>query len=133
MTADPSPSIERLLEALNAGQADVLADAYGEDPVLHIAGNNLISGTFRGRAAIRDALAHEFELLAGATALHGEPPESVLTSDRYQMVFFRVSGERNGNRMDLTYVIAAKVGPDAKYQELWSLCDDQTAYNRFWS
>jgi ketosteroid isomerase-like protein len=133
MSVDPSPSIARLLEAFNAGQTDIMLEIFAGDAVLHMAGNNPISGTFRGHAAIRDALNHMFQRLAAADTVHAEPAEAVLTSDRHQMVFFRASGERKGNRMDVTYVMATNVGPDAKIRELWFLGDDQAAYDRFWS
>src|SRR5215472_2545142 len=133
MTADATTAIARLLEAFTAGQTDVMVGMYNEDAVLHIAGNNPISGTFRGHAAIRDALNHMFELVAGADVVRAEPAESVLTSNRHEMVFFRASGERKGNTMDVTYVMAVRVSPDGKFEELWFLGDDQAAYDRFWS
>src|SRR5690349_24967933 len=133
MTIDPRTSIASLLEAFNTGQTEVALEMFREDMVLHLAGNNPISGTFRGHAAIRDALNHMFQRLAGAATVHADPPEAVLTSNRHQMVFFHASGERNGNTMDITYVMATKVDPVGKFQELWFLGDDQAAYDRFWS
>jgi uncharacterized protein len=133
MTVDPRTAIARLLEAFNAGQTDVILGIYTDEAVVHIAGNNPISGTFRGRAAIRDAHNQMFRLVAGAATVHAEPPESMMTSNRHQMAFFRASGERNGNTMDVTYVMAVRVSPDGKFEELWFLGDDQAAYDRFWS
>jgi ketosteroid isomerase-like protein len=133
MTVDSRSAIARHAEAFNTGQVDVMLEMYSEDAVLHIAGNTPISGTFRGHAAIREEFEHSIELVAGGATLHAELPESILTSDRYQMVFYRASGERKGNQLDITVVIAAKIGPDAKFQELWLLGDDQAAYDRFWS
>jgi hypothetical protein len=59
--------------------------------------------------------------------------QDILTGDQYQVAFFRASGERHGNTMDVTYVMAIKVSPDGKFEELWFLGDDQAAYVRFWS
>jgi ketosteroid isomerase-like protein len=133
MSGDPRTEIARLLELYNTGQADVMIEMYTENAVLHIAGNNPISGTFRGRAAIRDALNNMFQRLAPPATVRAEPPEAILTSDQHQMAFFRASGERHGTTMDITYVMALRVDPDGRFEELWFLGDDQAAYDRFWS
>ena len=62
MTEHPNAvAVRRSFEAWNSGRLDVLGEYFGEyftdDAVLHFAGNNAMSGTYRGRDAVMDALA----------------------------------------------------------------------------
>lgn len=120
----------RIVETYNTGRADLVAEMYADDAVLHLAGHNRISGTFRGRAAITAGLTRMFQVLAAGTA-RADPPESVLAGDEHAMIYFRAQGERNGNTMDQTYVMATTLDPNGKVKELWFLASDQAQYDRF--
>lgn len=134
MSEHPNAAIARqLLELWDTGQLDRLSDYYTDDTVFHIAGHEGHSGTFRGRAEIAFALTRELQLRASATVHQVTPPESVLASDEYTMVFRRAQGERNGNTVDQTYVMATAFDANGKVKELWFLASDQAQYDRYWS
>jgi uncharacterized protein len=120
--------VRRTWEAWNSGRLDVLREYFSEDVVLHFAGNNAMSGTYRGRDAVMDAL---------VTASQGWAPqgdvESFLASDDHLMIFNHVTGEREGTPYDVVPVIAMKLDADGKVSEVWSLADDQRAFDQFWS
>ena len=58
MTEHPNAvTVRRSFEAWNSGRVDVIREYLSDDAVLHFAGNNAMSGTYRGRDAVMDALA----------------------------------------------------------------------------
>src|SRR3712207_5027310 len=125
--ADPISLAQRVLAAWNSGDVDAVAATYADDGVMHIAGNNLISGTFRGRAAF----AAQLELIGRTgTVRIIEPPEAILASNRHVMAFFRAVCQRDDKQLDANYVFAFKVGPDGRWQELWFLPDNQAAFDQ---
>lgn len=139
MSEHPNVATARhMLEAFNAGRVDLMTDLYAEDGVMHLAGHNPTSGTYRGHAEIAEGYTRMFQLLATGSG-HAEPPESILASDGHTMIFLPGRGERKGHTMDETLVItttivmAHTIDPHGKIKELWFLADDQAQYDRFWS
>ena len=58
MTEHPNAvAVRQGFEAYNSGRLDVLGEYSTDDVILHFAGNNVMSGTYRGRDAVMDALA----------------------------------------------------------------------------
>ena len=116
------------LEAWNSGRMDVIREYLSEDAVLHFAGNNAMSGTYRGVDAVMDALGR---------ALQGWGPhtevEALLASDDHIIAFFHAISERDGKTLDLVHAMPIKVSAEGKLAELWFLANDQTVYDQFWS
>ena len=121
-------AVLRGAKAWNSGRLDVIREYVSEDAVLHFAGNNAMSGTYRGRDAVMDALARASQ----GWSTHTEV-ESVLVSDDHIMVFHHGTGEHEGTPYDVVPVIAMKLGPDGKVTEAWNLANDQRAWDQFWS
>ena len=96
--------------------------------ILHFAGNNAMSGTYRGRDAVMDALARASQ--GGGT--HSDV-ESVLASDDHVMVFFHLTYERDGKTLDVVQALAVKVNAEGKLTEAWFLANDQRGFDQFWS
>ena len=129
MTEHPNAVIVwRSFEAWNSGRVDVIREYLSDDAVLHFAGNNAMSGTYRGRDAVMDALAKASQGWSTHTDV-----ESVLVSDDHIMVFHHGTGEHEGTPYDVVPVIAMKLGPDGKVTEAWNLANDQRAWDQFWS
>ena len=129
MTEHPNAAdVQRTWEAWNSGRLDVLREYFSEDVVWHFAGNNAMSGTYRGLDAVMDALVR---------ASQGWGPqgdvESLLASNDHLMIFNHVTGEREGTPYDVVPVIAMKLDAGGKVTEVWSLADDQRAFDQFWS
>jgi uncharacterized protein len=115
-------------EAWNTGRLDVLREAFSEDVVLHFAGNNAMSGTYRGRDEVMDALVR-----AGQGGTPRAELEAVLASDDHIMAFFHATAERDGKTLDVVLAEAMTVNADGKTTEVWFLANDQTGYDQFWS
>jgi len=81
-----------------------------------------MSGTYRGRDAVMDALARASQGWGTQADV-----ESVLASDDHMMVFYHATDEHEGAAM------AMKADADGKVTEAWFLSSEQAAYDAFWS
>jgi ketosteroid isomerase-like protein len=118
----------RAFEAWNTGQIEVLKETFSEEAVLHFAGTNRLSGTYRGVDAVTDALLRASQ--GGGTQAE---VEAVLASDEHVMVFFRATGAHGGTTLDVVLAMAIKNDAAGKLTEIWFLANDQAAYDAFWS
>ncbi|MBV9281817.1 MAG: nuclear transport factor 2 family protein [Chloroflexi bacterium] len=121
-------AVWRAFEAWNAGQIEALKGTFSEDAVLRFAGNNRMSGTYRGADEVVDAL-----LRANQGGGPRADVKAVLASDDHVMVFFRATGERGGKSLDVVLAEAMKFDADGKMTEVWFLANDQAAYDEYWS
>ena len=123
MTEHPNAvAVRQGFEAYNSGRLDVLGEYSTDDVILHFAGNNAMSGTYRGRDAVMDALARASQGWGTQADV-----ESVLASDDHMMVFYHATDEHEGAAM------AMKADADGKVTEAWFLSSEQAAYDAFWS
>ena len=127
MTEHPNAAAaRRSYEAWNSGDLDVIREYFTDDAVLHLAGNNAMSGTYRGRDAVMDAIARASQ----GWGLHSEL-EALLASDDHVIAFVRVTSERDGKTLDVVVAQAVKVNAEGKATEAWFLPNDQGGYDRF--
>jgi len=129
MTEHPNATTaRRSFEAWNSGRVDVIREYFSEDAVLHLGGNNAMSGTYRGLDAVMEAMGR---------AKQGWGPlievEALLASDDHIITFFRATSERDDKTLDLIHVLPMKVSAEGKIGELWLLSTDQREYDQFWS
>lgn len=121
-------SARRCFEAWNSGHLDVLRAAFAEDVALRFAGRNAMSGTYRGRDVVMEAL--------GRASQGGGPRadlEALLASDAHIMAFFHTTAERDGKTLDIVMAEAMTFDADGKMTDVWFLANDQVQYDRFWS
>ena len=128
MTEHPNAVIVwRSFEAWNSGRVDVIREYLSDDAVLHFAGNNAMSGTYRGRDAVMGALGR---------ASQGWGPhvqvQALLASDDHVIALFHGS-ERDGEMLDVVTAMPMKVNAEGKLTEIWFLANDQRAFDQFWS
>jgi ketosteroid isomerase-like protein len=129
MTEHPNAAnTRRGYEAWNSGDLDFIREYFTEDAVLHLAGNNAMSGTYRGREAVMDALARDSQ----GWGPHAEM-ETILASDDHVITFVRVTSERDGKTLDVVLANAVKLDADGKATESWFLPNDQRGYDEFFS
>ena len=129
MTEHPNAVIVwRSFEAWNIGRVDVIREYLSDDAVLHFAGNNAMSGTYRGLDAVMGALGRASQGLDPRGGL-----EAVLASDDHVMAFFHSTAERDGKTLDVVLAFSIKVNAEGKLTEAWSLANDQRAFDQFWS
>jgi ketosteroid isomerase-like protein len=128
MTEHPNAVIVwRSFEAWNSGRVDVIREYLSEDAVLHFAGNNAMSGTYRGRDAVMDALGRASQ----GWGPHVEV-QALLASDDHVIAFFHGS-ERDGKFLDVVTAMPMKVNAEGKLMEIWFLANDQSVFDQFWS
>jgi len=129
MTEHPNAAnTRRGYEAWNSGDLDFIREYFTEDAVLHLAGNNAMSGTYRGRDAVMDALARDSQ----GWGPHAEM-ETILASDDHVIAFFQVTSERDGKTLDVVLAQAIKFNAEGKVTEAWFLPNDQRGYDQFFS
>jgi hypothetical protein len=87
-----------------------------------------MSGTYRGRDAVMDALARDSQ----GWGPHAEM-ETILASDDHVIAFFQVTSERDGKTLDVVLAQAIKLDADGKATEAWFLPNDQRGYDQFFS
>jgi uncharacterized protein len=128
MTEHPNAvTVQRIFEAFNSGNQDVIREAYSEDIVLHFAGNNALSGTYRGRDAVMETVRAMLERGPQTEA------ETVLASDDHILIFFRTTSERDDKTLDVVLAMPMKFNAEGKITEIWFLTNDQRAFDRYWS
>jgi uncharacterized protein len=129
MTEHPNAvTVLRSFEAWNSGDLDVIRGYFTEDAILHFAGNNAMSGTYRGRDAVMDALGRAMQGWGPHTEM-----EAILASDDHVIAFFHATAERDDKSLDVVHAMPIKLTADAKLTEIWFLANDQSAYDQFWS
>jgi uncharacterized protein len=114
--------------AWNSGDVDAIGQYFTEDAVLHFAGNNAMSGTYRGREAVMDALGRAMQGWGPRTEM-----EAILASDDHVIAFFHAIFESDDKSLDVVHAMPIKLNADAKLTEIWFLANDQSAYDQFWS
>ena len=127
------PNATRLREVaakLQGGDLEAFLDAYAEDGIYRVAGDNIVSGTFQGHDAIRDFFVHLMTVTEGSMRL---TVGDVLADDRHAVMFWDLSVERQGKSLDASGAMAFRINPDGKYSESWFLYNDQRAYEAFYS
>ena len=127
MTEHPNAvAARRSYAASNSGDLDVIREYFTDDAVLHLAGDNAMSGTYRGRDGVMDAIARASQ----GWGMHSEL-EALLASDDHVIAFVRVTSERDGKTLDVVVAQAVKVNAEGKATEAWFLPNDQRGYDRF--
>ena len=129
MTEHPNAvAARRSYEAWNSGDLDVIREYFTDDAVLHFAGNNAMSGTYRGRDAVMDAIARAIQ----GWGPHAEL-ETILASDDHVIAFVRVTSERDGKTLDVVLAEPITFNAEGKTTEAWFLPNDQRGYDQFFS
>jgi len=122
--------VDRYLAAYAEGDTEALAGYFDEDIVWHVAGSHGLSGDYSGRPAVLDDLARAQDAAGGTLSL---APIEVVASDEHVALFVRVTGERLGKALDVELVEMFKVSPDGRWAEFWSMANDQSQVDEFWS
>ena len=127
------PNVQRFRDYLGryaTGDLEALRDFYDDGVLWHVAGSHPLSGDYVGKEALLDYFHKVRELTGGTLKLE---PESILASDTHLAVFTRVTGERDGRRLDALLAQTFDVGPDGRWTQYFALADDQRAVDAFWS
>ena len=127
MTEHPNAvAVRRSFEAWNSGRVDAIREYLSEGAVMHFAGNNAMSGTYRGQDAVMDVLVSQ------PGFPHAEM-ETILASDDHIIAFLNVTAERDGKTLDVVLAMPMKLNAEGKIREVWYLANDQRGYDEFYS
>ena len=127
------PGVARARESVELymrGDFDRLREFYADDVIWHAAGKNPLSGDYRGREELFKYFEQVRSMTEGSLKLE---PTSILASDQHTAMFTRVTGEREGKRLDVMLAQAFRVDSEGRYVEYWSMADDQAAVDAFWA
>ena len=126
------PNVDLLrgfLDAYGANDRDAVGRSLAEEDFWHVGGTHPFSGNYRGR----DAILGYFDRVGSETGgtLRLEPIE-LMASDERGAVFLRVTGEREGKRLDVTMAEAFEFDAEGRIREFWAHATDQDAIDAFW-
>lgn len=120
----PNAEIARhFLQALDAGEFDVVESMVAEDVVDHFPGSNSLSGTYRGREQFFAVLAKGDELTGGTfeRELH-----DIAASDDHVVILVKIRAQREGKRLSWNGANVWQIR-EGIFSEVWLLSDDQAA------
>jgi uncharacterized protein len=126
------PNARRVQEALEAfaqGDLDRFMTSFAEDGIFRVAGDNIISGTYRGQQDVRDYFIRLGEITGGSMKID---LDDLVVDDNHAVMFIHVTTERNGKTLEAEAAEAFKFDADGKISESWFMYDDQVAYNAFY-
>ncbi|HUF53140.1 MAG TPA: nuclear transport factor 2 family protein [Dehalococcoidia bacterium] len=93
--------VNNVIRAIATRNREALEDCLTQDVVLHVPGTTLVSGTFKGREEVLEALGH-FAQMGGPSLsirLH-----DVLANERHGIVMYDVSAEREGKAISYRHI-----------------------------
>ncbi len=116
-------------EAFASGDMATMTELFAEDVVWHLAGNNQLSGTHRGRDAVFAVFAKVGQLSGGTFKID---VHDVVANDEHAVALTRATGSREGRQLnsldtDVYHVSGGKV------REWWSFVEDDRKTDEFWS
>lgn len=122
--------VHTLANAFASGDLDGLLNCYAEDALFRVAGDNVVSGVYKGHQEIRD---HLIWLATEVGAVLRLNVVNVIGVDHYAVMFGLVEGERAGRYLSAKGAMAFKVDDEGRFSESWFLYNDQRAYDEFFS
>ena len=119
--------VRDFFDAFARGDLGRVLDAFAEDGVYRVSGNNALSGSYRGREEIRDSLVKLGTLTGGSVRL---TIDDIVGGDGHAVMFGLLTAERGSKSFSSHGLVAFKVD-HGKFTETWFLLNDQRAYDEF--
>ena len=120
--------VRRGYAAFASADMATLDELFADDIVWHAPGRNQLSGDFVGKPAVFGTFAKVAELTGGTFALE---IHDVLANDTHAVALVRVTGERDGRRLDDNSVQVFHIA-DGRVTEQWLNPGDAYANDEFW-
>ena len=118
------------MDAAVAGDLEAMLAHYDDDAVLHYPGRNILSGTYRGKAAIR-GWADRFGALLGSTGSLTRTLHDIAASDHHAIQLIEVEAKRSDGRTARWHAAALMHLRDHKITEVWLNIDDPYTVDEF--
>lgn len=122
--------INGLIDAFRNGDFEAFMDGFADDAVFRVAGDNIISGTYRGKQVIRDYFIRLGQVTGGSMRID---VDEVLAGDHHAVMFIHVTTDRKGMHLDAECAEAFRINDAGKITESWFLYEDQKAYDAFYA
>jgi ketosteroid isomerase-like protein len=120
--------VRRIFDAFARKQGFALRDCFAEDAVWRVPGDNVMSGTYHGRAEIFRFLARLPKLTGGT---YGSRLIDVLASEKRAAGLYRAFGEREGRTIDIDQLLLFTF-VDGLVTEVLALPSDPVTFDDFW-
>jgi ketosteroid isomerase-like protein len=120
--------VRRIFDAFARKQGFALRDCFAEDAVWHVPGDNVMSGTYHGRAEIFRFLARLPKLTGGT---YGSRLIDVLASAERAAGLYRASGQREGRTIDIDQLLLFTI-VDGLVTEVLALPSNPVTFDAFW-
>jgi uncharacterized protein len=127
--AENADVVRRGYEAFSAGDLQTLGELFGEDPVWHVPGRGVLSGTRRGRDAI---LAYFGELGERSQGSLRVTVRDIVGGDHHTVGIHHAQAERNGKTLEQD-TAAVFIVRDGKVVECREFFEDTAKSDDFWS
>jgi ketosteroid isomerase-like protein len=116
-------------DAFKNQDLETIGELFADDIVWHTAGDNLISGDYRGKEEVLGMFMRLHEETGGTfvTEVH-----DAFGSDEHAVAITRLRAQRNGKTLESDGVHVMHV-EDGKATESWVMSRDQAAVDAFWS
>jgi uncharacterized protein len=121
--------LQGFLDAYGANDRDAVGRSLADDAVWHVGGTHRFSGDYRGRDDILDYFDHVGSETGGTLRLE---PIELMANENRGAAFLRVTGEREGKRLDVTMAEAFQFDGEGRIREFWAHATDQDAIDAFW-
>ena len=122
--------IEDLIDAFHTGDFERFMDGFADDAVFRVAGDNIISGEYRGKPVIRDYFIRLGQVTGGSMRID---VDEILAGDQHAVMFIHVTTDRKGMHLAAECAEAFRLNEAGKVTESWFLYEDQKAYDAFYA
>jgi ketosteroid isomerase-like protein len=119
--------VRRAYQAFNEADGATLTEAFAEDAVWHVGGNNVLSGTYASRDATFGMFAQLAELTDGTYQVE---PQEVNSDGDSVTVRHRATAKRGDQALDAMSTIRFRMA-GGRIAEATETLDDQAAFDEF--
>jgi ketosteroid isomerase-like protein len=122
--------IRGVADAFSRGDLQTVVNAYADDGLYRVPGDNLVSGNYRGHKEIFDFFVHLGTVTGGSLRL---AVDDVIGTDGHAVMFWRLAAEREDKAIDAKGAMAFKIDDSGKVTESWFMYSDHREYDWFYS
>lgn len=120
--------VREIYAALARGDMDAIRARFAADCVMHIPGNNPISGAKRG---VDELIAYFGQLITRSEGTFAIDLQQVMSNDTYVSAFHHETGRKAGASLDNQLAVVARIDGGLA-QDLWVFYFDQAQADAFW-
>lgn len=122
--------MEAVIDALDGSDSTAFEAYLDDETVLHMPGGSGLAGEYRGREAIC-ALLDRLTAASHGTLCFETVCRTTQAGDGVRLGG-QINGQRHERTLRMTAALQATVDEQA-IREVWLVCSDQPAWDRFWS